>query len=62
MKKLTRGNDLGMKGGNSLIDRIITQNSKSANEKKQSLKGFGSNHEKSLAKHILAAMKEDENG
>jgi hypothetical protein len=25
MKKLTRGNSLGMKGGNSLIDRIVSQ-------------------------------------
>lgn len=61
MKKLTRGNELGMKGGNSLIDRIISQNSKSANEREQNLKDVKSNHEKSLAKHVLAAMNEEEN-
>lgn len=33
MKKLTRGNELGMKGGNSLIDRIISQNTKTLNER-----------------------------
>lgn len=49
-----------MRGGNSLIDRIISQNTKSAQEREQSLKGVRIRHEKSLAKHIVDVMNEDE--
>ena len=62
MKKLTRGNELGMKGGNSLIDRIISQNTQSAKEREQSLKNGRVSHEKTLAKHVIAAMSEEDNG
>ena len=61
MKKLARGNQLGMKGGNSLIDRIISQNTKNAEERKKSLKGGTVNHEKTLARYVLAIMNEEEN-
>lgn len=62
MKKLTRGNELGMKGGNSLIDRIISQNTQSAKEREQSLKNGRVSHEKTLAKHVIAVMSEEDNG